>query len=157
MRKQVELLEHHPNLAAHLVDRLEILGKLGAVDDDATALPVLDPVDAAKQRRLAAARGTAYDDALSAHDFEVDVAQHMESPEPFVELDDLDRDLVLRRAHVEHGAASRSVRCSFFTALAQALDHLSTRTLNVQAPLHEQCIARHPEDRDDQHKGRILE
>src|SRR4030095_13224197 len=116
MRKQVKLLEHHPDLAAHLVDRLEILGELGAIDDDTTALPVLDAVDATKQRRLAAARGTAHDDALSAHDLEIDVAQHVESPEPFVELDDLDRDLVLRRAHVEHGAASRSVRCSFLTA-----------------------------------------
>src|SRR5262249_31618384 len=136
MRKQVELLEHHPDLAAHLIDGLEILGELGAIDDDATALPVLDAVDATKQRRLAAARGAAHDDALSAHDLQLDVAQHMEGAEPFVEVDDLDRNLVLRRAHVEHGAPSRSVRRSFLTALTQALDHLSTRALDVQAPLH---------------------
>ena len=54
MRKQVELLEHHADLAAHLVDRLEVFGQLDAVDDDAALLPVLDPVDAAEQRRLAA-------------------------------------------------------------------------------------------------------
>src|SRR5262249_30265559 len=148
VRKQVELLEHHADLAADLVDRPEILGELRAVDDDAAALPVLDAVDAAQQRRLAAARGAADDDALSAHDLEVDVAQHVEGAEPFVEVDDLDRNLVLRRAHVEHGAPSRSVRCSFSAALAQALDHLSTRTLDAQAPLHEQCIARHPEADD---------
>ena len=84
MRKQVELLEHHSDLATHLVD-LANVGELHAVDDDAAALPVLDTVDAAKQRRLAAAGGAADDDALPAHDLEVDAAQHVESAEPFVE------------------------------------------------------------------------
>jgi hypothetical protein len=44
-----------PTSRADLVDLLEILGQLHAVDDDPAALPVLDTVDASKQRRLAAA------------------------------------------------------------------------------------------------------
>src|SRR5712692_1222849 len=100
MREQVELLKHHPDLATHFVDLLDIGTELHAIDDDAAALPVLDAIDAAKQRRLAAAGWAADDDALSAHDLELDVAQHVERSEPFVEADDLDRDLVLRRADV---------------------------------------------------------
>ena len=52
MRKQVELLKHHADVAAHRDDLLGIVGQLDAVDDDAAALPVLQPVDAAQQRRL---------------------------------------------------------------------------------------------------------
>jgi hypothetical protein len=33
MRKQVEVLEHHADLAADLVDLLEIIGQLDAIDD----------------------------------------------------------------------------------------------------------------------------
>ena len=84
MRKQVELLEHHADLAPHLVDLLEVVGQFHAVDDDAAALLLLQPVDAADQRRLAAARRPADDDALAAHDLEVDVAQHVELAEPLV-------------------------------------------------------------------------
>jgi hypothetical protein len=34
MRKQVEVLEHHADFAADLVDLLEVVGQLDAVDDD---------------------------------------------------------------------------------------------------------------------------
>ena len=34
MREQVELLEHHADLAADGVDVLEVVGQLDAVDDD---------------------------------------------------------------------------------------------------------------------------
>src|SRR5947209_273051 len=76
MREQIELLEHHPDLAPYLVDCLEIVRELRPVDDDATALPVFNAVDAAKQGRLSAAGRAADDDALSLHDLEVDLAQH---------------------------------------------------------------------------------
>src|SRR5439155_20690012 len=56
MRKQVEVLEHHPDFAAHLVDGLEVDGQLNAIDDDAALLPVRDAVDTAQKRRLAPAR-----------------------------------------------------------------------------------------------------
>src|SRR5205823_9214123 len=119
VRKQVEVLEHHSDLAAHFVDTLEILGELGAIDDDAAALPVFDAVDTAKQRRLAAARRAADDDALAAHHLEIDLAQHMEAAEPFVETDDVDRDLVRRGAHIEAAARARSVRSPPLLAAAQ--------------------------------------
>ena len=66
MREQVEVLEHHADLAAHLVDLLEIVGELDAVDDDPALLVLLQPVDAADHRRLAGARRPADDDALAA-------------------------------------------------------------------------------------------
>jgi hypothetical protein len=104
VREQVELLEHHADLAPHLVDRLEVLGQLDAVDDHPALLPILDPVDAAQQRRLAAARRTADHDALTAHDLQAHVAQHMEAAEPFIQTHDVDRDLARGRAHLRRRA-----------------------------------------------------
>ena len=66
VREQVEVLEHHADLAPDLVDALEVVGELDAVDDDAALLVLLQPVDAADQRRLAGARRAADDDALAA-------------------------------------------------------------------------------------------
>ena len=66
MRKQIELLKHHADVAAHGEDLLWIVGQLDAVNDDAALLPVLKPVDAAQQRRLAAAGRAADDDPLAA-------------------------------------------------------------------------------------------
>ena len=97
MRKQIELLKHHADVAAHRDDLLGILGQLDAVDDDAAALPVLQPVDAAEQRRLAAAGRAADDDALAARDLQIDVAQHVEFAVPFVQADDFDRHVRQRR------------------------------------------------------------
>ncbi len=65
MREQVEVLEDHADVAADLVDLLEIVGELRAVDDDLALLVLLQPVDAADHRRLARA-GRAADDQLLA-------------------------------------------------------------------------------------------
>ena len=100
MREQVEVLEHHADLAAHLVDLLQIVGEFLAVDDDLALLVLLQPVDAADHRRLAGARRTADDDALAAHDLEVDVLQHMEVAVPFVHADDLDGDVGVGDVHL---------------------------------------------------------
>ena len=97
MREQIELLEHHADVAAHRDDLLGVVVKLDAVDDDAARLPVLQMVDAAQQRRLAAAGRPADDDALAARHFQIDVAQHVEFAEPLVQGDDLDRDFGARR------------------------------------------------------------
>src|SRR5262249_38684212 len=121
-RKQIELLEHHPDFTAHLVDRPEIVGQLGAVYNDAATLPVLDAVDAAEQGRLAASGRPAHDDPFTARDPEIDVAEHVERAEPFVELDDFDRDLAIGRAHVEHATLRPPAgRCPI--AVARSLDH----------------------------------
>ncbi len=47
MREEVEVLEHHADLAADLVDALEVVGEFDAVDDDLAGLVLLQAVDAA--------------------------------------------------------------------------------------------------------------
>jgi hypothetical protein len=94
MREQVEVLEHHADLAADLVDALQVIGEFDAVDDDMARLVLLEPVDAADERRLARARRPAHDDALALVDGEVDVLQHMKVAEPLVHVADLNGDFV---------------------------------------------------------------
>ncbi len=103
------MLEHHADLAANFVDPLEVVGQLDAIDNQAALLPALDAVDAAQERRLAAAGRPADHDALAAHDLQAHVAQHVEGAEPLVEADDLDRDRVAGRGDVR-GTAARIVR-----------------------------------------------
>ncbi len=55
MREEVEVLEHHPDFAADLVDLLEVIGELDAVDDDLALLVLFQTVDAADHRGLAGA------------------------------------------------------------------------------------------------------
>ena len=100
MREQVEVLEHHADFAAHLVDLLQVVGELDAVDDDLALLVLLQPVDAADHRRLAGTRRPADDDALAAHDLQVDVLQHVEVAVPFVHGDDLDGDVGVGDVHL---------------------------------------------------------
>ena len=66
MREQVEVLEHHADFAPHLVHRLEVVGQFDAVDDDLAFLMLLEPVDAADERRLAGTGRSGDDDALAA-------------------------------------------------------------------------------------------
>ncbi len=44
------MLEHHADLAPHLVDLLEIVGERNAIDEDIALLVFLKPVDAADKR-----------------------------------------------------------------------------------------------------------
>src|SRR3546814_6926004 len=94
VREQVEVLEHHADLAANLVDLLEIVGQFQPVDDDLPPLMLLEPVDAADQRRLARARGAAYDDPFPVMDGQVDVPQDVKLAEPFMDPDQLDHRFV---------------------------------------------------------------
>ena len=100
MRKQVEALEHHADLAPHVVDALEVGSEFDAVDHDLTFLEFLQRIDAADGGGLAGAGRAADDDAFALADGEVDVAEHMEFAEPFVQTGDLDHlchaSLVLR-------------------------------------------------------------
>ena len=73
VREEVELLEHHPRLAADLLDVADVVGQLDAVDDDAARVVLLEAVDAADHRRLARARRADDDDDLLAADAQVDV------------------------------------------------------------------------------------
>ena len=61
------------------------LVELGAVDDDAAPVVLLEAVDAADQRRLARARRPDDDDDLLAADHEVDALQRLEVAEPLLD------------------------------------------------------------------------
>ena len=84
MREQVELLEDHAGGVADLLDLPDIVGQLGAGDDDLPLLVLLEPVDAADQRRFAGPRWAADDDLLALGDLQVDIAQDVEGAIPLV-------------------------------------------------------------------------
>ena len=84
MGEQVEVLEHHADLAANLVNALEVAGEFDPVDDDLALLVFLQAVDATDHGGFAGAGGAADHDALAAFHAEVDVAEHVELPEPLV-------------------------------------------------------------------------
>src|SRR4029077_16680076 len=89
MGKQVEMLEHHADLAANLIDLFQVRGQFHTIDKDAAGLMLFQTVDASDHRRLARPRRSANDDALFAHDLEIDVAQDMKVAVPLVPLDEL--------------------------------------------------------------------
>src|SRR5262249_28858410 len=87
--KQVEMLEHHPDLAADRVDPPDVAGEHHAVHDDLTALKVFKPVDATQQGRLAGSGRAADHDAFPTANVEIDVGQHVKFAEPLVQTGDL--------------------------------------------------------------------
>ena len=108
MREQVEVLEHHADLAPDDVDAAQIIGQLGAVDDDLAGLVLFESVDAADHGRLAGARRPGHNDALALHHLEVDVAQHMKIAIPLVDVDQLDRGLGGRQGPRLRGSFDRN-------------------------------------------------
>src|SRR5579863_7685667 len=94
MRKEIEALEHHPNLSPHLVDLFDIVGQLHSVDHYGSTLMLLESIDASDQRRLPGARRTADHDALSAADRQVDVPQNVKASVPFMDARKSDRIIV---------------------------------------------------------------
>ena len=90
VREQVELLEHHAHILADLFDGLDVVGQLGAVDDQMTLLVLFESVDAADQGGLARARGTTNHDAFTACHMQLDVAQHVELAVPLVDTVEFD-------------------------------------------------------------------
>src|SRR5260221_4968314 len=83
MREQIELLEHHADLAPDVEDGARAVGNLDAVDDDAAGIVTLEAMDAANQGRLAGARRAADHDLLALAYLEVDRLQGLERAEPF--------------------------------------------------------------------------
>ena len=55
MREEVEVLEHHADLAPDGIDILQVIGQFGTIDDDMALLVFFQSVDAADHRRLARA------------------------------------------------------------------------------------------------------
>ncbi len=97
MREQIELLEHHADLAPHLMDVAQIAREFDSVNEDPAALMRLEPVDAADQRRFAGSRRPADDDAFAALDVKVDIAQRMVVAEPLIYADHRDGGILRRR------------------------------------------------------------
>ena len=94
MRKQVELLKHHAHFAAHRVDVLEVVVQRRVVDDDIAGLMFLQAIDTADQGRFSRPRGPANDNPFPGVDRQVDVFQDVEVAKPFVDIGQLNNDLV---------------------------------------------------------------
>src|ERR1700722_14981567 len=84
MRKQVELLEHHPDLAPHQVDGPGIAVEQRALDQDTALLVGFQMIEAANQRRFAGTRRSAQDDLLACADRQIDAGQGLEIAKPLV-------------------------------------------------------------------------
>ena len=110
VREQVEALEHHPGLAADLLDVADVAGQLDPVDDDAPGVVLLEAVDAADHRRLARPRRADHHHHLAAGDVEVDPLQGGERAVALDHPDQLDHRLAAAghlRGVGEHDVAGR--------------------------------------------------
>ena len=72
--KQIEVLEHHPDLAANRFDVPQIVGNLGTIHDDVTRLMLFETIDTANQRGLPRPGRAANHDALAGRNVQVDIA-----------------------------------------------------------------------------------
>ena len=110
VREQVERLEHDPDPPPDPVDVDALGGDLLALDDDPAGIDRLEQVDAAQERRLAAARRADEADDLVLGDVEVDAAQDLERAERLVEA--LDRRAGTPSSGAAHAAdPGCSARC----------------------------------------------
>jgi hypothetical protein len=113
VREQVELLEHHADPGAHLVDVHVGVGDLDTLDHDLARGRLLEQVHAAQQGRLAGARGADDTDHLAAVDVEVDALEHLVVAEVLVQVLDIDRRCVaveMRLLHQRAFSARASIR-----------------------------------------------
>src|SRR5271168_3846404 len=111
MREQVELLEHHADLAPHVEDCAGAVAELDSIDDDGATIVPFQPIDAADQRRLARSRRPANHDLLALVDVEIDLPQRLETAKPLVDALNLHRDRALvcnLHGDRAHSAASPS-------------------------------------------------
>ena len=69
MGEQVEMLEHHAHLLAHMVN--VVVGDFLAVEDDMAAVRLLQTVQAAQERGFSAARGADQHNAVALVDGQV--------------------------------------------------------------------------------------
>ncbi len=100
MREEIEVLEHHADFAAHFIDLLEIVGQLDIVDDDLALLVFFQTVDTADHGRFARARRSGNNDALPAHDLQIDVAQDVKLTIPLMHIGDFDGDIGCGNLHL---------------------------------------------------------
>ena len=86
VREEVELLEYHPDPAAHGRDLFRIAVHLPPLEDDGAALVGLQAVHASDQRRLARSGRAADDDPLAGQHVEIDRVQGAELRIPFADV-----------------------------------------------------------------------
>src|SRR4029078_6673949 len=84
--EEIELLKYHPDFPPDLLHPLAIFPNLDAIALDQSTLMLLQPVDAADQRRLPGTRRPANHNALPLGYGEVDVAQCVVLAVPLVDL-----------------------------------------------------------------------
>ena len=84
MREEIEALEHHAEIFAHLVDVGLWIGDLGAVDDDMAAGWLFEQIDAAQEGTLPGAGWADDGDDLAVLDGFGDTFEHFEVAEGFM-------------------------------------------------------------------------
>ena len=75
--EQVEMLEHHAHLLAHMVN--VVVGDFLAVEDDMAAVRLLQTVQAAQERGFSAARGADQHNAVALVDGQVHALEHLQA------------------------------------------------------------------------------
>ena len=75
--EQVEMLEHHAHLLAHMVN--VVVGDFLAVEDDMAAVRLLQTVQAAQKRGFSAARGADQHNAVALVDGQVHALEHLQA------------------------------------------------------------------------------
>src|SRR5258708_12177461 len=87
MGEQVEVVEDHPQLTAHLAQLggTEPPMQLFAADPNRAAAGGFEVVEAANERALARAACPDHGDTLATLDGEIDVVQHLALPKAFAE------------------------------------------------------------------------
>jgi hypothetical protein len=94
VREQVEVLEHHADIAANLLNKPDIVTQLFAIHHNSTALVFFKAVDAANGGGFAGTRRTTNDNAFALLDGEVDVFEDMKSAIPFMDAFHLNHGLL---------------------------------------------------------------
>ena len=127
--EEVELLEHHPDLAADPREVRGVRAELPPREDDASFLVFLEPVDAADQRGLARPGRAADHDALALRDPEVHAAEHLERAEPLAHAVEFDQRLSWSQAshRFRSGPPPRSFRAGRTPARAGSTGRSTTR------------------------------
>ena len=85
MREKIEGLEHHAHFAADRIKRAHIIGQFNPFYRDTTFLVHFQAVDAADHGGFARTRWPAHHHAFAGGDGKVDIAQHMQRAEPFID------------------------------------------------------------------------
>ncbi len=94
------MLEHHANFTTHFIDLLEVVGQFDVVDDDLALLVFFQAVDAANHGRFARARRPRHNDALAAHDLQVDVPQNVKLTIPLMHIANFNGDIGFGNLHL---------------------------------------------------------